>query len=183
MKVGQKRRLKANRKPQECFKPRFLLTFLKIWYILHHTSPRFNSKGRVRSLHASLCWPVCVFREKESSSSPLIREEREILNCTMTWILKSYSEAPVMNNRSILARLARLIICSVHMHLRRFSYFSCFTKGSRIRFCLQSSRLHVSTRRKKTFFSALLMINVLIFLDMVWFGFWYSPTTMHLGHF
>lgn len=88
----------------------------------------------------------------------------------MTWILKSYSAAPVMNNRSILARLARLIICSVHMHLKTFIFWRFTTGGSRVGFCLQSGRLHVSTRRKKNI-SALLMINVLIFLDMVWFGF------------
>lgn len=34
---------------------------------------------------------------------------------------------------------------------------------------------------EKHLFCALLKINVLIFFDMVWFGFWYSPT-MHLGH-
>lgn len=40
-------------------------------------------------------------------------------------------------------------------------------------FRLQNGRLHVSDEKeeKKIFSSALLMINVLIFLDMVWFGF------------
>lgn len=97
----------------------------------------------------------------------------------MTWIfLKSYSAAPVMHYRSIQARLARLIICSVHMHLRprHFFYFWRFNQGVHNRVsCLQSGRLHVSNeelkKKKKEIFSALLMINVLIFLDMVWFGF------------
>lgn len=41
-------------------------------------------------------------------------------------------------------------------------------------FRLQNGRLHDEKEEKKQtniFFSALLMINVLIFLDMVWFGF------------
>lgn len=41
--------------------------------------------------------------------------EREILSCTMTWMLKSYSAASVMNNRSILAGLARLVFWATHL--------------------------------------------------------------------
>lgn len=95
-----------------------------------------------------------------------------------------------MNNRSILARLARLIICSVHIHLRRrhFSFlFDVSPMGPESGFaCRAADCMFRRGEGKKHFFSALLMINVLIFLDMVWFGFWYSPTTtttMHLGHF
>lgn len=74
-----------------------------------------------------------------------------------------------------------LIVCSGRAHSRRkglvcyfliiIILFLSFTKGSRIMWCLQ--RLHVSTRKKKTTFPFLLylMINVIILLDMVWFGF------------
>lgn len=94
----------------------------------------------------------------------------------MTWILKSYSAAPVMNNRSILARLARLIICSVHMHLKNifflYFFFHRFTKGVQNRVLLAERQTACfDEEKKKKIFSALLMINVLIFLDMVWFGF------------
>lgn len=111
-------------------------------------------------------------RVKESSSSPqIIREERErereILSCTMTWMLKSYSAASVMNNRSILAGLARLVFWATHLQCSyafktknlpffflffKTFVFGVFTKGSRMEFCLQSGRLHVSTRIKTNHF-------------------------------
>lgn len=86
----------------------------------------------------------------------------------MTWILKSYSAAPVMNNRSILARLARLIICSVHMHLKTF-ISGVLPRGPESGFACRAA--DCMFRRGEKNISALLMINVLIFLDMVWFGF------------
>lgn len=56
-----------------------------------------------------------------------------------------------------------------------FFIFGVLTKGSIIEFlacraadCMFQTR---NLKKKKEIFSALLMINVLIFLDMVWFGF------------
>lgn len=126
-------------------------------------------------------------RVKESSSSPQIIREREILSCTMTWMLKSYSAASVMNNRSILAGLARLVFWATHLQCsyafktKNLPFFFFFLKLLFLAFLPRGPEWSFACRAADCMFrrglkqiiSALLMINVLIFLDMVWFLVWF----------
>lgn len=69
-----------------------------------------------------------------------------------------------------------LIVCSDHMHSTHIQvhfifYVRVLQRGPDLSFACRAADCMLQQGENKCFFSALLKINVLILLDMVWFGF------------
>lgn len=90
-----------------------------------------------------------------------------------------------LNHKGILARPANHLQCSYAFETKTlllFFSFLPFYQGVQHWVLLAEWQTACFDEELKKIFSAILMINVLIFLDMVWFGFWYSPTTTMTTH-